>query len=270
MQLDDLALLLFLPANRLDRLEKAVSTGADAVVLDLEDAVAVDQKRQARDGLLGALDQAAALKPIVLRINGADTDWHVEDVAAAADLPVAAVMLPKAESAATCEKVRQACSKPVIALIETANGVLRANEIAHASSRLAFGNLDFAADIGIGQDRLALAHARSVLVLASRCAGIAPPVDGVTQNFNDFQVVEDDARHSHSMGFGGKLLIHPKQIEPTRLAFRPSSEEIAWAERILAVAGSETGVLTMDGSMVDAPVLKRARQILGRSKYRIV
>lgn len=270
MQLDDLSLFLFLPANRLDRLDKATSTTADAVVLDLEDAVSVDQKRLARDGLLGRLDEATALKPIVLRINGADTEWHVEDVAAAAGLPVAAVMLPKAELAATCFEVHQACGKPIIALIETAKGILNANEIAHASSRLAFGNLDFAADIGIGQDRLALAHARSVLVLASRGAGIAPPIDGVTQEFNDLQVVGDDAQHSRSMGFGGKLLIHPKQIEPTRLAFHPSFEEIAWAERILAVAGSETGVLTMDGIMVDAPVLKRARQILDRSKSRTV
>ncbi|MBL8580314.1 MAG: CoA ester lyase [Mesorhizobium sp.] len=265
MQLDDLSLLLFLPANRLDRLEKAVSTTADAVVLDLEDAVAVDQKKQARDGLIGALNAAAALKPIVLRINGADTNWHADDVAVATGLPVAAVMLPKAESAATCADVRQACGKPIIALIETAKGVLNANEIANASNRLAFGNLDFAADIGIGQDRLALAHARSVLVLASRGAGTASPIDGVTQEFNDLQVVEDDARHSRSMGFAGKLLIHPKQIEPTRLAFRPGPEEIAWAEKILTAAGSETGVLTMDGSMIDAPVLKRAREIMRRS-----
>ncbi len=266
MQLDELSFFLFLPANRLDRLGKAVSTTADAVILDLEDAVATDQKRQARDGLLGALDQVAALKPIVLRINGADTDWHAEDVATAANLPVAAVMLPKAESASTCSQVHQASSKPIIALVETARGVLNANEIANASNRLAFGNLDFAADIGIGQDRLALAHTRSSLVLASRGAGIARPIDGVTQDFNDLQLVEDDARHSRSMGFGGKLLIHPKQIEPTRLAFRPSAEEIAWAERVIANAGSKTGVLTVDGRMVDMPILKHAHEILRYTK----
>jgi citrate lyase subunit beta/citryl-CoA lyase len=270
MQLDDLSLFLFLPANRLDRLEKAVSTAADAVVLDLEDAVAVDQKTQARGGLLGALDQAAARKPIILRINGAETDWYADDVAVAANLPIAAVMLPKAESADICTHVRQGCGKPLVALVETAKGVLNANEIANSSNRLAFGNLDFAADVGIGQDRLALAYARSILVLASRNAAIAQPIDGVTQQFNDFQVVEEDARHSRSMGFGGKLLIHPKQIEPTRRAFLPSSEEIAWAERLLTNADSNTGVLTVNGNMVDAPVLKRARDILVRSKYRIV
>ena len=265
--LDDLSLLLFLPANRLDRLEKAVATTADAVVLDLEDAVAVDQKRQALDSLSAALDQATTRKPIVLRVNGVNTEWHAQDVAVAATLPVEAVMLPKAESAATCEQVLQVSGKPIIALVETALGVLNASEIAGVASRLAFGNLDYAADIGVGQDRLALAHARSVLVVASRGAGIASPIDGVTQEFNDLRVIEDDARHSRSMGFGGKLLIHPKQIEPARLAFRPSSEEIAWAERILGAAGAETGVLTLDGSMIDAPVLKRAREIIRRSKY---
>jgi citrate lyase subunit beta / citryl-CoA lyase len=265
MQLDDLSLFLFLPANRLDRLDRAVSTAADAVVLDLEDAVAIYQKARTRASLSGALDQVAARKPVVIRVNGTETEWHADDVAAVADLPVVAVMLPKAESAAACEKVLQRCGKPLVALVETAKGVLNANEIANSSSRLAFGNLDFAADVGIGQDRLALAHARSALVLASRNAAIAQPIDGVTQDFNDFRVVEEDARHSRSMGFGGKLLIHPKQIEPTRRAFLPNSEEISWAKKILTRAGSNTGALTIDGSMVDAPVLKRARDILARS-----
>lgn len=269
MQPDDLSLFLFLPANRLDRLDKAVATAADAVILDLEDAVAVDQKRQSRDSLLGAIDQAAALKPIVLRINGADTDWHSDDVAVAASLPIVAVMLPKAESSAICERVSQRCGKPVIALIETARGVVNANQIAHSTSRLAFGNLDFAADLGIGQDRLALAHARSVLALESRNSGIAPPIDGVTQEFHDLSVAEDDARHSRVMGFGGKLLIHPNQIEPARRAFLPSADEIAWAGRVLTAAASRAGVLTIDGKMVDEPVLKLARRIMALSKSRI-
>ncbi|MBX3582263.1 MAG: CoA ester lyase [Rhizobiaceae bacterium] len=266
MPLDNLSLFLFLPANRLDRLDKAAATSADAVILDLEDAVAADQKAQARSGLLNALDRAAALKPIVLRINGADTDWHAEDVAMASKLPLAAVMLPKAESAAICQQVINGCGKPLVALVETAKGIVNTNEIAHASSRLAFGNLDFAADVGIGQDRLALAHARSILVLASRNAGIAQPVDGVTQQFDDPEVVEDEARHSRAMGFGGKLLIHPRQIDPARRAFLPSADEIAWAQRVLATAGSNAGVLTVDGNMVDAPVVKRAHEILARSR----
>lgn len=266
MHLDDLSFLLFVPASRPDRLDKAAATGADAVIVDLEDAVSVDQKESARAGMIEAINRAAAKKPIVVRINGTDTQWHAGDLATVANLPVAAVMLPKAETAAQCGSVAKTSGKPVIALVETARGVHNADEIARSCGRLAFGNLDFSADLGIGQDRLALAHARSTLVLASRIAGIAPPIDGVTQEFTDLAVVEDDSRHSRAMGFGGKLLIHPRQIEPALLAFLPSPHEIAWAQRILSAVGTETGVLTVDGQMVDAPVVKRAQHILARAK----
>lgn len=266
MQLNDLSLFLFVPANRPDRLDKAAATGADAVIVDLEDAVPVDQKETARTGMLEAIERAAARKPVVIRINGSDTQWHAGDIAAAAGLPVTAVMLPKAECATQCQDVAQKSGKPVIALVETARGIHNADEIARSSGRMAFGNLDFAADLGMGQDRMALAHARSILVLASRVAQIAPPIDGVTQEFTDLAVVEDDARHSRAMGFGGKLLIHPRQIEPALLAFLPAPHEIAWAQRILSAVGAETGVLTVDGQMVDAPVVKRAQHILARAR----
>lgn len=266
MPLDDLSLFLFVPANRPDRLNKAAATGADAVIVDLEDAVSVDQKETARTAMLEAINVAAARKPIVIRINGTDTRWYAEDVATMASLPIAAVMLPKTESAAQCQDVIRKSGKPVIALVETARGVHHADEIAQSCGRMAFGNLDFAADLGIGQDRMALSHARSSLVLASRVAQIAAPIDGVTQEFTDLSVVEDDSKHSHSMGFGGKLLIHPRQIEPALLAFLPSPHEIAWAQRILLDVGAETGVLTVDGQMVDAPVVKRAQHILARAK----
>lgn len=265
MHLDDMALFLFVPANRLDRLEKAVTTTADAVIVDLEDAVALDQKEAARSGLVKALPAAAARKPIILRINGTGTEWHAQDMMIVTALPVAAVMLPKAESAVQCEEVAHQCRKSLVALLETGQGVHNALAIAQSSARLAFGNLDFAADLGLEQDRLALAHHRSCLVLASRVAGIAPPIDGVTQEFNDLEVIEDDARHGRTMGFSGKLLIHPRQIEPARRAFLPTQAEVEWAERVLETAGSETGVLTFDGQMIDAPVLKRARQIVTRS-----
>ncbi|ODT22411.1 MAG: hypothetical protein ABS35_14880 [Kaistia sp. SCN 65-12] len=268
MQLDDLSLFLFTPANRLDRLEKATATDADAVIVDLEDAVAIDQKETARSNLAEALDAAAARKPIILRINATGTEWHARDTMAAAALPVVAVMLPKAESAAQCKEVARRCGKSLVALLETGQGVHNALAIAQSSARLAFGNLDFAADLGLEQDRLALAHHRSCLVLASRVAGIASPIDGVTQEFDDLEVVEDDARHSRAMGFSGKLLIHPRQIGPARHALLPSAAEIEWAGRILAAAGGETGVLTVDGQMVDAPVLRRARQIMTRFRQK--
>lgn len=266
MQLDDLSLFLFLPANRLDRLEKAAATAADAIIIDLEDAVAIDQKETARAGLGGALDAISTQKTIVVRINGTDTDWYSEDAEAVATLPVAAVMLPKAELADQCEDIARQCRKPLIALIETARGVHNAATIAQSADRMAFGNLDFAADLSLEQDRMALAYARSILAVASRVAGIAAPIDGVTQEFNDLEIVEDDARHSRAMGFGGKLLIHPRQIDAARRAFMPNADEIAWARRIVEAAGAHTGVLTVDGQMVDAPVLKRAKQILAGAR----
>lgn len=154
MHLDDLSFLLFVPASRPDRLDKAAATGADAVIVDLEDAVSVDQKESARAGMIEAINRAAAKKPIVVRINGTDTQWHAGDLATVANLPVAAVMLPKAETAAQCGSVAKTSGKPVIALVETARGVHNADEIARSCGRLAFGNLDFSADLGIGQDRL--------------------------------------------------------------------------------------------------------------------
>lgn len=219
MQLDDLSLFLFTPANRLDWLEKATATDADAVIVDLEDAVAIDQKETARSNLAEALDAAAARKPIILRINATGTEWHARDTMAAAALPVVAVMLPKAESAAQCKEVARRCGKPLIALLETGRGVHDALAIARSAARLAFGNLDFAADLGLEQDRLALAHARSCLVLSSRVAGIASPIDGVTQEFDDLEVVEDDARHSRAMGFFRQAADPPQADRPGETRF---------------------------------------------------
>lgn len=265
MQLDDMLLFLFLPADRLDRLPKAVAAPADAVILDLEDAVAPDLKDAARSTLSGALDDAANKKSIIVRINGTDTEWCDKDADVVADLPVAAVMLPKCETSAQCERISRACGKPIIALVETAKGVHNAYEIARSARRLAFGNLDYAADLGLEQDPIALAHARSTLVLASRVAGIASPIDGVTKHLDAPDIAEADATHSRKMGFGGKLLIHPKQIEPARRAFRPTESDILWAERVLKAIEGGSGVATLEGQMIDAPVVSRARQLLARA-----
>ena len=267
MQIEHISLFLFLPANRLDRLEKAVATAAGAVILDLEDAVSPDQKEAARDGLDGALDSAAARKCIIVRVNGAETDWHEGDARAVRQLPVAAVVLPKAESGEQCKSLASQCGKPVIALIETAKGVFNASDIAHSADRLAFGNLDFAADIGAEQDHIALSSARFALVIASRVAGIAPPIDGVTPEFNDPAKLAADVAHSRKMGFGGKLLIHPTQIEPARRGFMPTESDILWARNILAATNDVSGVTTVDGQMIDAPVIKRATQIIARTEY---
>jgi citrate lyase subunit beta/citryl-CoA lyase len=149
-----------------------------------------------------------------------------------------------------------------MALIESARGLVAARAIALASARLAFGSIDFAADLGCAHGREALLAARLELVIASRLAGIAPPIDGVTDAVRDPDQVRADATHAAALGFGGKLLIHPAQIAPARAGFQPNAEEIAWAERVLA-AGD--GAVTVDGALVDAPVRIRAKQIRRRA-----
>ncbi|WMS43783.1 CoA ester lyase [Acuticoccus sp. MNP-M23] len=264
MDLDRISLPLFLPADRLDRLEKALGAGADAVILDLEDGVGAEGKSAARDALAGRVPETPPV-PVILRINGADTAWFADDLAAAARLPLAAVMLPKAETAKACEHVAGTAGKPVVGLIESGRGVRAADEVAAACARLAFGSIDYAADVGCGHEREALLMARSALVLAARLAGRPAPIDGVTTAIGDEDALLGDCRHAVTMGFAGKLIIHPAQIEPARRGFAPSADEVDWARRILAAIGSNTGAVKVDGAMVDAPVIKRARQILARA-----
>lgn len=252
---------LFLPADRLDRLAKAVAANPDAVILDLEDGVEPEAKAVARSAIL-SLDQPSV--PVVVRINGADTAWFTDDLAACRSLgwPVA-VMLSKAEKP---EDLARLDGFEVWALIESALGLSRAREIAAGgAARLAFGSVDYAADLGCAHERPALLAARSELVLASRLAGLAPPLDGVTLDVRDADLAEDDARYAASLGFGGKLCIHPAQISPTRLGLRPSDAQIAWARKVResATAG---GVVRVGTDMIDAPVRAMADHVLARVK----
>ncbi|MDE2326522.1 MAG: CoA ester lyase [Rhodospirillales bacterium] len=256
--------LLFVPADRPERFARAAASGADSIIIDLEDAVAPAAKSAARAALAapGALPGGIE---IFLRVNAAGTPWHAEDLACAARLPLAGIVLPKAEAPERIAAVSQAAGgPPVIALIETARGLAEARRLAAAGvARLAFGSIDFCADLGAAHTREALLHARAELVLAARLAALPPPIDGVTTAIDDEAAIEDDARHAASLGFGGKLCIHPRQIAPARQGFRPSAAELAWAQRILA-AGPD-GAEAVDGAMVDAPVRARARQIARRA-----
>lgn len=259
--LDKISFPLFLPATRMDRIAKAARSGADAVIVDLEDAVDPEQKDQARLTMAELLSDISISVPLILRINSVDTPWHRTDVHACAKLPFQAVMLAKAESAEGCDRVARETGKPVVALIETAMGLARANDIAQASARLAFGSIDYAADLGIAHRQNCLLYPRSMLVLAARLAGQVPPLDGVTTDLRDAELIQAESRHSREMGFGGKLLIHPAQVAPARLGFAPSPEEILWAERVIAAAVSGSAAVKVDGMMVDAPVIKRARAV---------
>lgn len=250
--------LLFVPANRPDRFAKAAASGADAVILDLEDAVAAKDKEHARS----CLADLSLHCPVLVRVNAVGTPWHVADIAALHGLQVAAVMLPKAEDAETVEAIA-AGNLPVIALIETARGLAEARRIAALPNvaRLAFGSVDYSLDLGLEHQREILLPARSELVLASRLAGIAAPLDGVTTQI-DATVATDDARHARAIGMAGKLCIHPLQVRGVREAFLPSAAEIKWARTVLE---SGDGAASVDGEMVDEPVRRRARNILDRT-----
>lgn len=254
---------LFVPADRPDRLAKALITAADIVVVDLEDAVAVDSKLRARDALASA---AFPRERVMVRINGSTTEWCSPDIDAMKTLGVTAVMLPKAEDAAEIAGVaaRLGPAVAIIALVETAAGVWNALEIARAPqvARLAFGSIDFALDANTSLDDTALLYARSRLVLASRVARLPQPIDGVTTAIDKPFVLEADARAGHPLGYGAKLCIHPKQVELVNRVYTPSDEEVAWALAVMAAAESSSGAAAqLSGQMIDLPIIKRAERI---------
>lgn len=255
---------LFVPADRPERFAKAAASGADAIIVDLEDAVAPAAKDAARAGLAEALPPGVA---VLVRVNAAGTPWHDADVALVARQPGLGLMLPKAEDAATVVRVasRIGADRVFVALVESALGIHRAVEIATVPgvTQLAFGPADFCNDIGSDAGNEALLLARSSLVLASRIGGLAAPLDGPCFDFRDPAATRAEAAHARALGFGGKLSIHPAQVAWVRDAFRPSEAEAAWARRVLS-AGAAGGAAGVDGMMVDAPVLARARRVLER------
>ena len=252
---------LFVPADRPDRVAKAAATRADAVICDLEDAVAEAGKADARDRL--TLPEGTA--HTIIRVNGTGTDWHTADIDRARHLRPSAVMLPKCEDAGDVSGVISALDGiALIALIETAAGLAAARDIARLPgvSRLAFGSVDFCTDLMCAHDREILLPVRSEIVLASRLAGIAAPLDGVTLAIDKEGVVRSDADHARAIGMSGKMLIHPRQIDPTLTAFAPSQEQVDWANAVLA---APEGASRVNGEMIDAPVRQRARTILSEA-----
>ena len=266
---------LFVPGNRRERFDKACASGAHAVILDLEDAVAATDKATARGEIRAWLEAGGRAW---LRINACDTRWHADDLALLALRGVAGVMLPKAEREDDVRAVAAHLQPgvPLMPLVESALGVWNAREVAAADavSRLAFGSIDFLLDTGIVGDREELLYARSRLVLASRVAGRLPPVDGVTTALDDEAVLAADVAAARRLGFGGKLCIHPKQVATVNAGFRPSAGEVEWARRVVtaararglgespqfAVAGDNA--VRVDGKMVDKPVIQRAQALL--------
>jgi len=254
---------LFVPATRIDRFAKAAASGADAIIIDLEDAVPPEAKITAREALDTKILPNA---PTFLRINGFATAWYAGDLEIVRRLGITSIVLPKCERPDEIANLRAVLGPiEIIALIETAKGLANARTIAGAgAARLAFGSIDLSADLGCSPLREVLVPARAEIVLASRLAGLCPPLDGITMAINDPPQVLGDAQHACAMGFGGKMCIHPSQIAHVKAGFRPSAADMAWAEAIAAVPGD--GVVNIEGTMVDAPVRARARQILARQK----
>jgi len=270
---------LFVPANRPERYAKALASGAGAVIIDLEDAIGPDQKPAART----QLEEAFAHLPladrarVVVRINAAGTAWHADDLALVgklAHLGLAGVVLPKAESpdqlAHLAASVGQACA--LLPIIETATGLVAIDDIARSPqvARLLFGNLDFQADLGMscGPDEAELQPVRLALVVASRRAGLATAVDGVTPGTGDLAQVQADAERSRRSGLGARLCIHPQQVPVVNAALGPTAAEIDWANRVLAQSSRTGGsVFTLDGRMVDEPLLRKARHVLAQQQF---
>jgi citrate lyase subunit beta / citryl-CoA lyase len=255
--------LMFVPGHRPDRFAKAADAGPGAVILDLEDAVAPGEKDAARTHISEWL---AADGRGIVRINPPGTPWYEQDLAAVIGHPV---MLPKAETPDQVAAVVTAlgAGARVLPLIETATGVLAAERILAVPGvvRAAFGSIDLSAQLGIDpNDRQALLFTRSRLVLASAAAGVAGPVDGVTTDINDDERLFADARDGAALGFTGKMCIHPRQLPLVHAAFAPTDEEISWATRVVSAAG-DGRVTTLDGKMIDKPVVDRARRLLHRA-----
>jgi citrate lyase subunit beta/citryl-CoA lyase len=261
---------LFVPGHRPERFAKALASGADAVVLDLEDAVAPEAKAAARDAVrqyLAAADDALRAR-LVLRINDEATPWFDDDLQALAGLPPLALMLPKAERIETLQRLQARLpGRPVLALVESARGVLAAEALAACApvARLVFGTLDYALDLDLSGDPIGLDYAASRLALASRAAGLPAPVAGVTPDIDDPARLQADFARARAHGFGAKLCIHPKQVAPLHAAMQPSAEELAWAQRVVEAAASSSGAVQLDGRMIDRPVVERARRLLARS-----
>ena len=259
---------LFVPADRPERYAKALASGADVAIVDLEDAVAPAAKAGARAALAAWLDAGGS--GIAVRINDAASAAFVDDLALVARPGVAAVVVPKAERACDLARVRAAApAAALLPLVETAAGIANARALARAEGveRLLFGSIDLQLDLGIDGDGDELLAFRSELVLASRLAAIAAPVDGVCTALDDDAALEAETRRARKLGFAGKLCIHPRQVAVVHAAFAPSADEIAWAKRIVAAAGANAGgAVAVDGAMVDRPVLLRAQSLLARAR----
>jgi len=274
--------MLFAPGSDTKKMNKAYGLEADAIILDLEDAVAHSQKATAREQVKEFLGSPPA-KPTFVRVNDAKTPFILADLQAAAGKPITGIFLAKTESAEEVkhvdwllsllegEQVPEKQKLELVPFLETSLGVEKAYDIACACprvKRLALGGNDFTTDIGTPYSTTGdeFFYARSRLVVASRAAGIEAPLDTVCPFIKDTDSLQEDAKRAQRLGFQGKMVIHPNQIGPVNTIFSPSEKEINNARKIVAAfeeaEAKGTGVIQVDGKMVEYPIVNRARQVL--------
>jgi citrate lyase subunit beta/citryl-CoA lyase len=262
---------LFAPGSDERKLRKALDSGADAVVADLEDAVTAAEKPGARDVVAETLAAPGAALRLV-RVNGAGTPWHKDDLAAIAPLGLDGVVLPKA----TPEGVAglSGLGLPVAAIVETADGLRRAYELASTPpvAVLLLGSIDLGLELRLEPrpDGQELLFARSSLVVDSAAAGLRGPIDQVWVDVRDADGLDEDSRFARSLGFRGKACIHPDQVDVVNEAFAPSPDELLRARDVIETyeraAAEGQGAVALDGEMIDLPVVERARQLLADAK----
>jgi citrate lyase beta subunit len=273
---------LFTPGTEAARLRKAVTVGADVCIFDLEDSVPSPRIAEARRTVAEALDELKGRAQIWVRVHSAQSAEMAQDVAAVPLEKADGVVLPKVNDCSHVEKLRITVAKsgasalPIVAMIETARGVLASADIAEMPGVvcLAFGRFDLSADLGIDPDggSPALSAGRAAVVLASRAAGLLPPIDAPWIKIDDLNGLRAAARRARADGFGGLQLIHPSHVPVVNEVFSPTAEEIKWARGIVESAGAAEahgrGAYKLDGQMVDEAIVKRARAILGMARSR--
>ena len=273
---------LFAPGNHPRKVAKVFAAGADAVLLDLEDAVPIAEKESTRAAVVEAMRAPRSARGYI-RVNGLETAWCADDIACVVGHGVDGIVLPKIESA---EQVRAAAAFiaaaervaglavgaiELMAIVETARGIEFANEIAAADprlKRLAFGGGDYTNDLDFEWtlEEHELAYARARLTHASRVAGIEPPVDTVVIEGKDIARFSRSAQNGRRMGLYGKLCIHPDQVAPCNAAFTPTAEQVAQARAVVEAfeqaeaAGSAS--IQVNGQFVDYPIVFKARRVL--------
>ena len=276
--------LLFVPATSARKIDKAYAGSADGVIVDLEDAVAIAEKPAAR-AALAAIVGIPRPRPTWVRINATTTPFCYQDLLTVCIAGIAGIVLPKVESAEEVRTVdwvltqieaeRQLPSGGILVMgiIETARGLVSVDAIAAAAPRLRrlmFGAVDLAADLSIdlGDDTGATTQARFAVACASRAAGLAAPMDTAYTDIPNVDGLRATAERACGLGYSGKSCIHPQQVEVVNAVFTPTAREIAWARRVVdafAVAEAKgLAAVTLDGQMLDYPVVLRARRLLAR------